>query len=265
MTDEAFQIISHDDASRWLLTADHASNRIPNWVNGGSLGLPVADMNRHIAYDPGSRGLTLALAEHLNARAITSNFSRLVIDPNRGIDDPTVLMKLYDGSVIQGNRSAGDAERQERLDRLWRPYHDALETLAMATPDTAICAIHSFTPQLKGRPRRPWQVGVLFSYDERLSRPFIDLMTADREFAEWVEHQTGERLCIGENEPYGGHLDGDSIDQHALRHGRLNILIELRNDLIETEEQQRAWAAKLAPILSAALEAADRAAGHKGH
>jgi predicted N-formylglutamate amidohydrolase len=60
-------------------------------------------------------------------------------------------------------------------------------------------------------------------------------------------------LCVGDNEPYNGHLPGDAIDRHALAEGRHNTLIELRNDLIATEGQQRAWAARLAPILQEVL------------
>jgi predicted N-formylglutamate amidohydrolase len=54
---------------------------------------------------------------------------------------------------------------------------------------------------------------------------------------------------VGDNEPYAGHLPGDAVDQHAIQPGRHNTLIEVRNDLITTPTQQRAWAARLAPIL----------------
>jgi len=91
---------------RWLLTCDHATNHVPDWIGGGDLGLPAADMGRHIAYDSGAAGVTSHLAAAMDAPAIFSNFSRLVIDPNRGEADPTVLMKLYDGTIIPGNRHA---------------------------------------------------------------------------------------------------------------------------------------------------------------
>ena len=169
MTAEAYSIIGADRPSRWLVTCDHATNRVPDWVGGGDLGIAAPDMARHIAYDVGAAGLTRALAQRLDAPAILSDFSRLVIDPNRGEDDPTLLMRIYDGTVIPANRHAGAAEREERLDRLYRPYHTAYERLAAKRPDGAICAIHSFTRQLRGRPRRPWAVGVLYSHkDERL-------------------------------------------------------------------------------------------------
>ena len=60
-------------------------------------------------------------------------------------------------------------------------------------------------------------------------------------------------LCVGDNEPYAGHLPGDAVDQHALIPGRPNVLIELRHDVIETDAQQHAWARRLAPILTEVL------------
>ena len=102
-------------------------------------------------------------------------------------------------------------------------------------------AIHSFTPQLAGRPKRPWEIGILFATDSRLADPVIARLRARGD------------LTIGINEPYNGHLPGDSIDRHALRQGRLNILIEVRNDLIKTPQDQEAWAALLAPLLKSAL------------
>lgn len=239
---EAFQIIGEDRPSRWLVTCDHASNRVPDWVAGGNLGIAPTDMARHIAWDVGAAGLTRALAEELDGPAILSNFSRLVIDPNRGEDDPTLVMRLYDGTIIPANRHIDNAGIEERLDRLYRPYHAAYAALAARRPDTVIVAIHSFTPCLKGRPPRPWHVGVLHSrLDSRFSQPLIARLEAEAD------------LCIGDNEPYSGHLPGDAIDRHALTPGRHNTLIELRNDLIGTEAEQRAWAKRLAPILREAL------------
>lgn len=241
MTDDAFTIIGKNRPSRWLLTCDHATNRVPGWVNGGDLGIAPGDMARHIAFDVGAAGLTLALAERMDAPAILTDFSRLVIDPNRGEDDPTLLMRLYDGTIIPANRHAGMAERERRLERLYRPYHAAYAALAACHPARAICAIHSFTPQLRGRDRRPWEVGILYSWkDERLALPMIETCRA----MGWV---------TGNNQPYNGHLDGDSIDTHALRHGRPNMLIELRNDLIADAAGQQRWADRLAPVIQRVL------------
>ncbi len=229
-----------DRPSRWLVTCDHASNHVPDWINGGNLGLPAADMDRHIAYDIGAAGVTRNLARLLDGPAILSNFSRLVIDPNRGEDDPTLMMRLYDGTIIPANRHADDREINKRLDRLYRPYHAAYAELAARQDNTVVCAIHSFTRQLRGRPPRPWEVGILYANDDRLALP---LLAACRD----------QGWCVGDNEPYAGHLPGDAVDRHALQHNRPNVLIELRSDLIADSEGQALWANKLAPILEQVL------------
>jgi predicted N-formylglutamate amidohydrolase len=235
-----FETIAGPATARWVLTCDHASNRVPEEI--GTLGLPDADMARHIAYDVGAAGVTRGLAARLNAPAVLSTFSRLVIDPNRGEDDPTLLMRLYDGSIIPANRHVDAHERERRLALYHRPYHNALAETLAATPHAAIVAIHSFTPQLKGRAPRPWHITLLFAdADDRLSVPLLAGLSEEPD------------LCVGVNEPYHGHLPEDALHRHGLRTGRLHTLIEIRNDLIETPAQQAAWADRLAPLLERAL------------
>ena len=241
MTFDPYYTHGAERQSRWLITCDHAANTVPPSVGGGDLGLPATDMGRHIAYDIGAAGMTRALADALDAPAILSNFSRLVIDPNRGLDDPTLLMKLYDGTVIPANAKADAAEKARRVEAFYTPYHDALADLAARQDDTVIVAIHSFTPQLRARPTRPWHIGILYADDNRLSVPLMDLLREESD------------LCVGDNEPYLGHLPGDSVDRHALQVGRPNTLIEVRNDLIEKQDQQIQWGKRLAPILVQAL------------
>ena len=239
----AFHIMGEDRPGRCLVTCDHASNRVPDDVNGGDLGIAAGDMARHIAWDVGARGVAEVLAAEMDCTAIWSDFSRLVIDPNRGEDDPTLVMKLYDGTIIPANRHVDAAEVERRLDRLYWPYHDALARLAARRADTVVVAIHSFTPCLRGRPPRPWHVGVLYAEDDdRLSRRLIARLEAE------------PGLCVGDNEPYAGALPGDAIDRHALKMGRHNTLIEVRNDLIGDAAAQRLWGLRLAVVLRAVLE-----------
>lgn len=242
MTYSPVRIEGAERRGRLLITCDHASNRVPPDMPGG-LGLPDGDMARHIAYDVGAAGVARALGAALEAPVVLSDFSRLVIDPNRGEDDPTLLMKLYDGSVIPGNRHADAAETERRLAAYHRPYHAALEAQAARQgEDVVLISVHSFTRQLRGRPARPWHVGVLHApWDARLSDPLLAALEAEPD------------LVAGRNEPYPGHLPGDAMDRHALRHGRLNTLLEIRNDLIETEAAQAHWGARLAGLLTRAL------------
>ncbi|WP_128254850.1 N-formylglutamate amidohydrolase [Falsirhodobacter deserti] len=243
-----FRIHGENRDAQILVTCDHASNRVPGDVNGGDLGIAAEDMNRHIAFDVGAAGLAVALADRLGATAVLSDFSRLVIDPNRGEDDPTLVMRLYDGTIIPANRHVDAAEVERRLDTLYRPYHAALARLAARRDDTVIVSIHSFTPRLNGRAQRPWHVGVLHSpLNDRLSQRLIARLRAEPD------------ICTGDNEPYSGHLPGDAIDRHALQKGRHNTLIELRNDLIRSPAGQAAWADRLAPVVAAAVADLDHA------
>lgn len=241
MTYQPFDIHGGDRDSRFLITCDHAANTVPDFINGGDLGISAADMSRHIAYDVGAAGVTRALADVLGCAAVLSNFSRLVIDPNRGADDPTLLMKLSDGAIIPANRHADADEVERRRSALYDPYHGALADLAARREDTIIIAMHSFTPQMQGRAPRPWHIGVLWAEDGRYAQPLIQRLEEE------------DDLCVGDNEPYTGYLPGDAIDTHATTHGRPNALVEIRNDLIETEPQQTGWANRLAPILLDAL------------
>lgn len=236
MTHHAYEIEGASRPGRWVVTCDHASNHVPATVSGGDLGLSAHDMERHIAYDIGAATVTRHLAAALDSPALLSRFSRLVIDPNRGADDPTILMKLYDGTIIPGNRHADAAEQTRRMEAFYHPYHAAYRDLAARHSSPVICAVHSFSPKLRGRSPRPWEVGVLYAHDDRLARPFIAACRA-------------QGWCVGDNEPYSGHLPGDAVDRHALQHGRPNVLIELRHDLIADEAGQTLWANRLAPLL----------------
>lgn len=244
-----FHVLGEDRGARWLVLCDHATNVIPPWLPSPTLGLMPDDLSRHIAYDVGAAGVAVRLAERLDAPVILSNFSRLVIDPNRGEDDPTLVRRLYDESIIPDNRHIDPKEIERRLALCYRPYHKAIEQRASRRPDTVIVSIHTYTPQLRHKARRPWHIGLLFAEDTRLSHPLADLLSASND------------LVVGLNEPYSGYLAGDTIDRHAIRKARQNTLIEIRNDLVENEAGQRAWADRLGELLPKALYAAEQRKG----
>ncbi len=203
-----------------LFICDHASNAVPGAY--AALGLPPAEFERHIAYDIGAAAVTRRLAELIGAPAILSRFSRLLIDPNRGADDPTLVMQLSDGAIIPGNAGVSDEEIERRLALYWRPYRYAIsqsvEAMMKSGPIPAILSIHSFTPTWRGSPR-PWEVGVLWDSDPRLAEPLI-VALSDAGFA------------VGDNEPYDGALVGDTLDEEVTRRGLAGLLVEIRQDLI---------------------------------
>ena len=221
-----------------IVLCDHASNARP--PEYGTLGLPLAELERHIAYDIGAAGVTRTLAKAFGAPAVLTRYSRLLIDPNRGLDDPTLIMRLSDGAVVPGNRDLDAAERSRRISLFYEPYHQAIERvieacLASGVPP-AIISIHSFTEAWKGAPR-PWHVSLLYGHDDRLARPMITALGAD------------PGLIVGDNEPYHGALEGDSVWQHATSRGLVNGLVEIRQDLIAEASGQVAWGQRLAAVL----------------
>jgi predicted N-formylglutamate amidohydrolase len=136
-----------------------------------------------------------------------------------------------------------EEERERRLDRFYRPYHDAVGAMiafvaASSGKAPFIFSVHSFTPVMQGYVR-PWQVGVLWDRDDRVSRPLIDLLAKD------------PLLVVGDNEPYDGALRGDTMFRHAIVNGFAHALIEIRQDLIADESGADDWSARLAPIVDA--------------
>ena len=220
-----------------LLLCDHASNALP--AHHGTLGLPEAQLARHIAYDIGAAAMTRRLAERLGAPAVLSTFSRLLIDPNRGADDPTLVMRLSDGAIVPGNARVDAAEIAHRLDTYWRPYRSAvraaIDRLSADGSTPVVVSMHSFTDRWKGV-ARPWEIGVLWDTDDRLARP---LMAGLREAG----------FLVGDNEPYDGALEGDTLDEEVTRRGIAGLLIEARQDLVADEAAAHAVADRIAPVL----------------
>jgi predicted N-formylglutamate amidohydrolase len=236
-----FDLVEGDRKQGIVLVADHARRDLPQ--DYGDLGLPAAEFERHIAYDIGVETVIRELAAALNAPAVLATFSRLLIDPNRGEDDPTLVRQLYDGTVIPANYPLSPQERERRLDLFYRPYHDAVAAMVASVAEASghaplLFSVHSFTPSMQGI-ARPWHVGVLWDLDDRAPRLLIDALAADR------------TLVVGDNEPYDGALRGDTMFRHAIVNGFPHVLIEIRQDLIADSGKAADWARRLAPIVDA--------------
>ncbi len=220
-----------------LLLCDHASNALP--AAYGTLGLTPEDLSTHIAYDIGAAEMTRRLAACLSAPALLTRYSRLLIDANRGGDDPTLVMRLSDGRIVPGNARIGTAEIALRRSLYREPYRAAIGTTiaAMSAQGSvpAVVSLHSFTPMWRGM-LRPWQVAVLWDSDARLARPLIAALAA-------------RGFTVGDNEPYDGALSGDTLHEQVTQRGLAGLLIETRQDLIDTTAKAHGWADMLAEIL----------------
>jgi predicted N-formylglutamate amidohydrolase len=229
-----------------LLICDHAVNALPGGY--GTLGLPPEELKRHIAYDIGAYAVTRRLAATLGVPAVSTRFSRLLIDVNRGLDDPTLIMRLSDGAVVPGNRRIDEEERERRVRLYYEPYHLAIDNLiescmAAGVPPVLL-SIHSFTECWKGVPR-PWDAAVLWDRDYRFAVPLLDSLRAD------------PGILVGENEPYDGKLAGDCLWQHGTRRGLAHAIIEVRQDLVRDEGGQMRWAERITAAVRGILARPD--------
>jgi predicted N-formylglutamate amidohydrolase len=238
----AFEVVPGALDCGALIICDHASNAVP--CGYGTLGLPPEALDRHIAYDIGAAEATRALAARLGAPAVLSTYSRLLIDPNRGLNDPTLVMRYSDGAIVPGNATIDAAEIARRGARFWAPYRQEVAATVdamMATGEPpALISIHSFTPVMRSL-ARPWKIGLLWDRDGRIPKPLIEALIAEPDL------RADE---VGDNEPYDGALAGDTIDEIATSRGLANVLIEIRQDLIAERNNSIAWAERIGRLLA---------------
>ena len=244
MIGEAYESHNFQAPAKLLFLCDHGSNEVPPEL--GTLGLQPQDFAAHIAFDIGAAALTRELARAFEAPAVIGRWSRLVVDLNRGADDPTVVAKLSDGRIVPANATLNRAGIEERIARYHAPYHGRIaEKIAAALAAgivPVIVSMHSFTPVWRGKPR-PWHIGVLWDRDGRLALP---LMERFRE-----EHD----LVVGDNEPYTGALENDCLYRHGTMNGLPHVLIEVRQDLIADPKGIVYWAGRIERCLRDAMQA----------
>lgn len=239
--------VERDSPSPFVVICDHAGNVIPAAL--GDLGLPPEELSRHIGIDIGALAVAERVAASLEAPLIFQRYSRLVVDCNRIPRAPDSMAEVADGTVVPGNQGLDERSRRMRQGEILEPYHrritSVLDARAAAGRPTLLVSIHSFTPVLRARPSdRPWQVGLCWHRDDRLSRLVVE------------ELRTEAGLNVGENEPYSVNMEVDySIPFHGERRGIPYVEFEMRQDLLSDDAAADIWAARLTRVL---LAAADR-------
>ena len=207
------------------------------------LGLLPSDLSRHIAWDPGAAEIATHLAARLSAALVLQRYSRLAIDCNRAPELPDAIATLSEDTAIPGNAALGTAARTARIRAIWAPFPGALEALLdrrrAARRPSALVTVHTFTPVWRGM-ARPWHVGLVSTADRRLAEPMLAALRREPD------------LVVGDNHPYSPADNVDyTIRRHGLERGLAHVMIEVRNDLVASEDGQHAWAMRLAAVLDA--------------
>jgi predicted N-formylglutamate amidohydrolase len=236
----AFEVVGPEQSAPLLIICDHASRAVPRVLD--RLGLTDAELRRHIGWDIGAAEVTRRLSRLLDAPAVLAGFSRLVIDCNRGLADPSAMPEVSDGVVVPGNAGLTPPARAARVAACFDPYHAAiagrLARFRARGVAPIVFSVHSFTPVMNGF-ERPWHVGILWNKDPRVPVPLIaELAAAD------------PRRVVGDNQPYSAREPaGYSIRTHAEAAGLPHAAVEIRQDLIDTPAGVVAWADALAAAL----------------
>jgi predicted N-formylglutamate amidohydrolase len=221
-----------------VLTCEHACNRVP--------AIPAPDsrerriLRTHWGWDPGAWQITRELAGRLKTTAIGGKWSRLWIDLNRRVDDPTLIRRDADGVELSWNSGLTESLREHRVLTYHAPYHEMVDRLIIRRLVRGLrpllFAVHTFTSTLDGRPRQ-FDAGVLY---ER-----------DRELAQRLGRRLREAgLRVRYNQPYSG-MAGMmySVDRHGKHHGLPCLELELNQDLFE----ERSTAARLATVVAGGI------------
>ena len=250
MNDAATRLLAPDEpapftiecahgTSPFLLICDHAGRRIPRAL--GDLGVAVAEMERHIAWDIGAGDVASRLGAALDAFVIRQTYSRLVIDCNRPLDSAGSIVTRSEDTDVPGNVGIGSHAALGRAREIFHPYHDRigmeLDRRREQGRETILISVHSFTPVFRSV-ARPWQVGMLYGRDARVAQALLAVIRAEG------------RWTVGDNEPYAVSATTDyAIPVHCEARGLPHVGIEIRQDLIEHETGQIEWAERIATWL----------------
>jgi predicted N-formylglutamate amidohydrolase len=234
-----FYVMHAESKTPILMVCDHASCSIPGVL--GDMGLDPFARRCHLAIDIGAGPLTEYLADRLGVTAVLAQYSRLIIDCNRKLLDPSAFLEYGDGILVPGNRNLRQEDKDARAEEIYWPYHAAIETqverLMAGGTSPAFISVHSFTPVLNGK-SRPWEIGVLWDKDLRLRDIFL------KDFRD-------AGFNVGDNEPYSGKAPADfTVDHHAEEPDLPHIGIEIRQDLIN----HAAGVARLGNIMHKIIE-----------
>lgn len=245
--------------SPFLLTCEHASDFIP--LKYSNLGLTKEELeNSKDLFDPGSLALAHKLVKDLKASLIYPEFSRLLIDANRNLEDNIKNSNTYHSACLKtdlileregkeymisipGN-SFSDSLFKER--KRWKQYvkpyllavENITEKLLERFPRVYIFQIHSFYPRYNGEVRKI-DIGVVHNQNE-IARRLISKIR-DR-----------TNLVIGDNQPWGMSAVGGGIFYNLSKNERIeDIGLDVNNKLLTNNEKIN----QIGEILKTSIEA----------
>ena len=235
----AVAVHNRDGRGPVVVVCEHASNALPAPFH--ELGLRSDLLDSHIAWDPGALAVAQGLSAALDAPFVAGKLSRLLFDCNRPAEASDAMPEQSEIHDIPGNRNLSATERADRVRHIHDPFRNALQGVLTGFPSPpVIITVHSFTPVYRGQ-ARDVEIGLIHDRDDRLARAMMSI----------AKHHSDRIVRI--NDPYGPQ-DGvtHTLRAHALRINAINVMLEIRNDLIRDAAAQKAMAAMLTRWIAAA-------------
>ena len=237
----AAHVLNPQGTAPAVLVCEHASQMIPASLD--NLGLGPEAAQSHVAWDIGALDLAVRLSRYLDAPLVASRVSRLVYDCNRPPESPGAIPAHSERFAIPGNAGLSDAQKATRAEQVYFPFRTLLGQVLDQHPVTPVLiTIHSFTPVYNGTPRSV-ELGILHDHDDRLALALLQ------------SAQSGTDLITALNQPYSA-TDGvtHTLRDQAGARGLANVMIEVRNDLIDSPKGVARIAGLLGPLLRDAMD-----------
>ncbi len=243
MENTVVEVINPKGNGRFVLVCEHASKFIPDKFD--NLGLSVKARESHVAWDPGAFDVAVGLSKILDAPLVTSGISRLIYDCNRPPTAKSSIPERSETFNIKGNTNLNKDEVSERAEKYYFPFRNALSEClgshSRRVKSSILVTIHTFTPVFHGRERKV-DLGIVHDSDNRMADGMLNALAASS-------------MNIERNQPYGPR-DGvtHTLKEHGNRRGIASVMIEIKNDLVVTLEDQLEISQVLASALNFAAE-----------
>jgi predicted N-formylglutamate amidohydrolase len=211
-----------------LLMCEHATNRLPFAKEVRAAHWAV--LSSHWGWDIGGWELTRELAQRLSATAIGGRWSRLLIDLNRRVGDPTLIRRKAGRTVLPWNDGMGPEAVERRVLDYHTPYHVEVDRLILRRlvreVRPVLLAVHTFTPRFRGG-SRPFQIGILYEHHRTMARRLGRTL-----------RDAG--LTVRYNQPYSG-MKGMmySVDRHGSHHRLPCLEVEVNQRVFEQSRAVR--------------------------
>lgn len=237
----AFQTLYPRRLGPFILTCEHAGKKMP----------PEFDLSRaerravrdHWGWDPSAWGITRGIAQRTASVAVGSVWSRLYLDLNRDVCDPTLARASAGDTELSFNRNLTPEALQARVEEIHLPFHGEVDRIAarhrLHGQQPWIVAVHSFTSHWNGR-EREFDFGLLYDRHSGAARRIVTELRA-------------QGWSCRYNQPYSGRK---GMIYSAERHGRLHGLTCVELEINQGRFASRERIAAAAEAFSKAMLAA---------